>query len=482
MILESLERRDPGSAVLLQNGRATTVSELVSQARALAGALVARNVSEGDRVALLLPNCKELLVGLAACARIGAIAAPLDPAWTSPEIARALQPLAPRCVFILGRHAAPLRAALASLELSPPLVVRIDRELEGPIPAAEAVVHVQELVEQGIPAPDRRPERAAFIAHAAWRGRGKPHFAVRSADAVLEGSVLAARATGLVASAEEGRPILAAAPFFRPGALELSVLAPAILGTPFVVLKQLRARMALKLALAHGVRVVIAPPALLALMARLVACGAEPPVDNVRLWIAAAAPPPDPELAETIERTFQAPLVWGYGSAEMPWALAVSERALSPRLRGLGEPVGDCEVALGEHGAVHVRSRRAANEFLGELPEDLPSPLGVRTGDHAVRAPDGRLALLPRGDVATVAAYEVDLAEVAAAIEKHPSVALCSTFAVPDAETGMHVGAAVTLAPGAEASVAALVDFLRDRLAYYKIPQSFRFRRLDRPA
>jgi fatty-acyl-CoA synthase len=87
-----------------------------------------------------------------------------------------------------------------------------------------------------------------------------------------------------------------------------------------------------------------------------------------------------------------------------------------------------------------------------------------------------------RDDVATVAAYDVDLGEVADALRGHPAVALASAYGVPDPEMGMHVRAVVTLAPHSEASVAALVDFLRDRLCYYKIPQSFRFRRLDRPA
>jgi len=477
VILEALERRQSEAPVLVQNSRTITASELAAKARALAGALAARNISEGDRVALLLPNCKELLLALAACARIGAIAAPLDPAWTSPEVARALQPLAPRCVFILGRHARALEAALATLEHLPPLVVRIDQDLEG---ATDGSVQLDELLAARIPAPERRPERAAFLAHATWRGRGKPHFAVRSADSVLEGAVLAARATGLVAATEKGQPVLAAAPFYRPGALELSVLAPVILGIPVVVLKQLRARMALKLASTHGASAVVAPPALLGLMARLVACGAEPPAGAVRLWIATSAPPPLAELTETIERTFQAPLIWGYSPAELPWALASTRTEVAPSHRGLGEPVGDCEVALGEQGEVHVRSRRAADEFLGESPEDLPSPLGVKTGDRAVRS-SGLLHLLPRDDVATVAAYEVDLTEVARALKQHPGIALASAFGVPDPDVGTHVRGVVTLAPGAEESVANLVDFLREQLAYYKIPQSFRFRRLDRP-
>lgn len=493
MLLDALEnfRHGPSSGhsdldrtVLIQNGRTITARELSVHARALAGALAKRNIAEGDRVALVLPNCKELVIALAACARLGAIAAPLDPAWTPPELARALAPLAPRCVFGLGRNGRALEGAIATAEIAPPLVVRIDKDLEGALPTDDGSVALDELLEARHPAPDRAPERAAFVAHTAWRGRGRPHFAVRSADAALEGAVLAARATGLVATTEGRGPILAAAPFHRPGALELQLLAPLVLGVPVVVLKQLRARMALKLAITYGTSVAIAPPALLALMARLVASGAEPTAEAIRLFVATSAPPPTAEQAEVIERTFQAPLVWGYSPAEAPWALVVPEgrRALPPSARGLGEPVGETEIDLGEGGQLFVRSRRGAHEFLGETPEDRPTLLGVRTGDRGVRVADGTLFLVPREDVATVAAYEVDLMEVAETLRRHPAVALAQAFAVPDPEMGSHVRAVVTLAPGAEASVGEVVDFLRDRLCYYKIPQSFRFRRLDRPA
>ncbi len=488
MLIETLERRG-AKAALLQNNRTIEAGSLARDAKALAGALARRKIAEGDRVVLLLPNCKELALALLACGRLGSIAAPLDPAVTSPELGRALQVLAPKCIFLLGRQMRTLEAALGSAGSSPPLVVRIDQDLEGALATDDESLQLESLLEEGSPCPAGPPERAAFLAHMVNRGRGAPHFAVRPADAVLDAAVLAARATGLIdASVETSQPILAAAPFFRPGALELQVVAPLALGISIVVLKQLRAGVALKLARVHGVRSIVGPPALLGLMARIV-LGGEPAPEGVRLCVATSAPPPPPAQAEEIERAFQAPLVWGYSPPEAPWALAVREerRTLPPAARGLGDPVGDVTIALvqdgveGAAGEIHVRSRRAARELLGERAEDRPTPLGVRTGDRAVRLPDGTLKLLQREDVATVAAYEVDLAEVSEALRRHPAVALAHAAAIPDPELGNHVRAVVTLAPGGEASVAELVDFLRGSLAYYKIPHSFRFRRLGRP-
>jgi long-chain acyl-CoA synthetase len=493
VLVELLEARDPRAPVLIQNQRAVTAGELAARARALAAALAARGISEGDRVAVVLPNCREFLLVLAACARIGAVAAPLDPASTTPELERALAPLAPRAAFILGRGARAFEQAAAALDLPPALVLRIDRETEPGQPESHALL-LDDILDARLAAPERPPERAAFLAHETHRGRGTPHYALLEARPALEGALAAARATGLEGATRGGGAVLAAAPFHRASALAAQLLAPLALGAPIVVLKQLRARMALLLARAHDVRAVVAPPVLLALMARFLEASGERPLERVSAWIATAAPPPPATLVALCEQTFGAPLVWGYGSAECPWALVVppSLRTAPPDARGLGEPISPrtsvhlvaqgVEVAPGEPGAVHVRAPWAARELLGGTAEDAPVPLGIPTGDRAVRDPDGRLRLLPREDVGTVAAFEVDLAEVAATLREHPAVALASAHAVPDPDSGAHVLAVVALAPGAHASVAELIDFLRPRLSYYKLPQAFRFRRLERPA
>lgn len=492
LLVEVLESRDPNATVLVQNQRAVTAGELAAKARALAGALAARGIGEGDRVALVLPNCKELLLALAACARLGAVAAPLDPASTGPELARALGPLAPRAGFVLGRGARAFEQAADALELPAPLVVRIDQE-SAPGEASSRAVHVDELVAAGLPAPAGPPERAGFLAHATWRGRGVPHYALIEGRPALEGALALARATGLEAAVKGGGSVLAAAPFYRASALTAQILAPLALGAPIVVLKQLRARMAILLARALDVRAVVAPPALLALLARFLDAPGEKRLERVTTWLAAAAPPPTPAVVELCERVFESRLLWGYGPAECPWALATRPAdGRAPDLRGLGEPVaprvdvhvveGGREAHAGSLGEVRVRAPWAARELLGGTPEDRPTPLGVSTGDRALRDPEGRIRLMPRDDVATVAAYEVDLSEVSGALREHPAVALASAHAIPDPDAGAHILAVVALAPGGNASVAELVDFLRPRLSYYKIPQAFRFKRLERPS
>jgi long-chain acyl-CoA synthetase len=497
VLIERLERID-GATLLLQNNREISGRELASHARALAGALAARGVSEGDRVAMVLPNCKELVIGLAACLRLGATPAPIEPASTAPELARALIPLAPHAILVLTRHRAALADALPALAPGT-LVVHAGEDGEpgeAVVAPAPHQVSFEELIASGAPAPS--PARAPKIAHLSWRGRGKPLYALLDAGAAIDGALAAAKATGLARAVARGGMVLAGSPFHRPAALALSILAPIELGVPIVVLKQLRARMLLRLLGEHDVRAVSAPPALISLAARF---HEEAPADLSRIqsWVATAAPPPEPARAGEIEATLGRPLAWGWGAAEAPWALAVPpERAReeTPAARGLGDPIAPsvavrvldpndprAEAPIGLAGPLAVSAPWAARAFVGATDEDAPGDGWVRTGDRGLRGKDGRLRLSPRAGVCTVAAYEVDLEEVAAALREHPKVATAEAIPIPDPDgCGSHVSALVALAPDAQTSVAELIDFLRTRLAYYKVPQAFRFRRVARPA
>ena len=61
--------------------------------------------------------------------------------------------------------------------------------------------------------------------------------------------------------------------------------------------------------------------------------------------------------------------------------------------------------------------------------------------------------------------------EVEAALFKHPAVAECAVFAVPDERLGEDVGAAVFPAPGTNPAAAELREFCKDKLAAFKIPR-----------
>ncbi|MGX9426442.1 MULTISPECIES: AMP-binding protein [Bradyrhizobium] len=78
----------PESTAFVFNEDVWTYSRLEAEAESVAQGLAANGVKPGDRVALHMMNCPEILVGYYACYRLGAIAAPLRTAFKFAELAR----------------------------------------------------------------------------------------------------------------------------------------------------------------------------------------------------------------------------------------------------------------------------------------------------------------------------------------------------------------------------------------------------------
>lgn len=55
-----------------------TFAELDGRSAALAAGLAERGVQQGDRVAVVLPNCEEMIVTIFALARLGAVQVPIN--------------------------------------------------------------------------------------------------------------------------------------------------------------------------------------------------------------------------------------------------------------------------------------------------------------------------------------------------------------------------------------------------------------------
>jgi fatty-acyl-CoA synthase len=100
---------------------------------------------------------------------------------------------------------------------------------------------------------------------------------------------------------------------------------------------------------------------------------------------------------------------------------------------------------------------------------------GVRysfPGDWALVEADGSLTLLGRGsNCINTAGEKVYPEEVEVCVKQHPGVIDCLVVGVDDAAFGQRVTAVASTRAGSEADEASLRDFVRTKLASYKIPK-----------
>jgi malonyl-CoA/methylmalonyl-CoA synthetase len=96
-----------------------------------------------------------------------------------------------------------------------------------------------------------------------------------------------------------------------------------------------------------------------------------------------------------------------------------------------------------------------------------------RTGDVAV-VEDGYYRILGRRsvDIIKTGGYKVSALEIEEVLRTHPGIAECAVVAVPDAEWGERVCAAVELRPGCSLTLETLQPWARERLAPYKLPRA----------
>ncbi len=159
-------------------------------------------------------------------------------------------------------------------------------------------------------------------------------------------------------------------------------------------------------------------------------------------------------------------------------AAATADFQLGPDTRVISEDGLDVGAGSGERGMVALRGRGPVGYYKDE--EKTASTFrvidGVRwtiPGDFAEVESDGKVKLLGRGSVCiNTGGEKVFPEEVEEAIKLHPSVADAVVVGVPDERFGESVTALVQFEPGAaDPGPAALIGWVRERLAGYKAPK-----------
>lgn len=208
-------------------------------------------------------------------------------------------------------------------------------------------------------------------------------------------------------------------------------------------------------------------------------------LSSVQTFFAGGAPRP-PEHVRRMNEELSAPPALGYGLTETN-AVGCSTFSTNyiDKPNSTGRPtrplvavavLDESGLALpeGEVGEIGIRSVANFSGYWG-LPEATEAAMTrdgyFRTGDLGYLDPEGYLFIVDRKkDIIIRGGENISCQEVEAAIYEHGAVAEACVFGLLDERLGEIVGAVIFFRPGSDLGEDAILTFLGDRLASFKVP------------
>jgi long-chain acyl-CoA synthetase len=474
----------PAKPALVFHGRELSFSELDRRVEQTAAALAGLGVSRGDRVALVAGNVPEFAAAFYGTLRAGGVACPVNVMLTPEELRFVL---ADAGAAVAVSDLASLTGLLSVRDRLPDL--RTVVVIGGP-PAPPGTVSLEEILSEEGEAPEAGAggDDLAVIAYTAGT-TAAPRGAMLTHTNLLA-NLDQTSSVPVLAQAEQD-VVLVALPLFHIYALNGVLGLIARTGATGVLVERFDPLETLRLVERHGITILFGAPPMFG--AWLEAAGeaerrgeALPDLSSLRLAASGAAPLPG-EVLEAFRDRFGVTIWEGYGLTES--SPAVTTNALGPVAKpgSIGLPLPRVEIRLvdedgeevedGDPGEIWVRG---PNVFAGywNRPEETGRVLRdgwLLTGDVAYRDEDGYLFIVDRKrDLIIVSGFNVFPKEVEDAIRLHPRVREAAVVGVPDPRTGEAVQAWVEPNPGPDLSGDEVLEFLRGRLARFKLPREVR--------
>ncbi len=231
----------------------------------------------------------------------------------------------------------------------------------------------------------------------------------------------------------------------------------------------------------YGVTVMYGVPSVYMLLLRT----AEPDdLKTVRLFMSGGASLPQ-QVAEDFAAKFGIGITEGYGLSEASPVVATNPQFRAKHL-SIGLPIPGVEVKIvdpdgktlppREVGELVVRGPIVMLGYLN-LPEETARALRggwLHTGDLAYRDEEGYLFIVDRlKDMIITHGENIYPREVEEQIYRYPGVAEAAVIGVPDPLRGQAACAYVVMKDGQTLDKKAIKNFLRDKIAAYKIPREF---------
>jgi acyl-CoA synthetase (AMP-forming)/AMP-acid ligase II len=447
-ITDAAATDDPDRVALIIGKDAIGYGRLAAAVQRCAAGLAANGVAAGSRVAVVDGGSLLSIASVLAAPRIGAAAALMNPALTTPELRALIQNSGCADVAVAGdAHAARLQEAGASRVLT-----AADLLSDSPIRAANTAAEIDD-------------RDAVVLFTSGTTGLPKAvGITTRQLSARLRGMGQAFRA--------ESRPMVAmmCVPFFHVGG-SLGMLASLYSGNTSVVQERFDAAKWLWLVQEHRVRTAFLVPTMLQ---RILDHRDFTNTDLTSLiaiaYGAAAAPVPLVRRAMAALPHVAFANVFGQTETLGAYTSLLPEDHRDPnRVGSVGKPLPGVEVRVVDPDTGADVDAGVVGELWVNTSQNVTEGW-LHTGDLARRDTDGYIYPTGRlSDTINRGGEKFGPIEVEEALRTHPAVTDVAVAGITDEEMGQRVGVAVVAR--LPVTLDELRSHCRDRIAYFKLPE-----------
>lgn len=459
-------------------------------------------VQQGDRVALVLPNCPQFVITFYAVLRLGAIVVPTNPLYKEHELAHQLSDAGAETLIVLDRLYATSRRALPKT----PVRRVITTGVQDFLPRHLAVLYPLKSRHDGTPLPRLKGARVLPLT-TLLREPALTEPTPGSVDdvailqytggttGIAKGAMLTHRnlvANAMQSAAWYGRAsddedsALCVTPFFHVYGLSVGMNASIYKGMTLLLLPRFVVADVVKAIRRYQPTAFPGVPTMYLALAEFPGIT---PQDcrSLRTCISGSAPLPA-EVQQTFESATGGRVVEGYGLSE---ASPVTHcNPIQNRRSGtIGLPFPDTEARIvdresglplppGQPGELAIRGPQVMKGYWNR-PDETALVLRdgwLYTGDIALMENDGYFRILDRAkDIIIAGGFNIYPREVEEVLFTHPAILEVAVRGVPDPYRGETVKAFVVLREGQSATTEEIIAYCRARLASFKAPHHVEF-------
>lgn len=493
-------------------GQRLTYARLDEQANRFAAGLQSLGVRQGDRVAIILPNCPQFLIALYGTLKAGAVALPTNPLYVQRELKTQFNDAGVETVIALNIIGPRVQEIMPETPVKR-LIITHTRDYLSPLMSAALVMkertdgtsvdvqgdsihHFLDLIKNNsaeYTRVDVTPDDTAMFLYTGGT-TGIPKGAMLS-HRNLVANTLQMKAWVFGMRPLQREVFLGVIPFFHSYGLTVVMNLSISVGGATVLLPRFVMKDVLRAISRFRPTVFPAVPTMYNAIANH-PLAALYDLRSIRACISGAAPLPL-EVAEAFESVTGARLVEGYGLTETSPVTHCNPVYGERRVGSIGLPIPLTEariigvrneeggvwdhspLPIGEVGELTVRGPQVMQGYWSQ-PEESTATIQdgwLYTGDMARQDEDGYFYIVDRKkDLILVGGLNVYPREVEEALYENDKVQEVVVVGIPDRHRGEIVKAYVVLKPDTEAAEEELRQFCAERLAAYKVPVRVEFR------